>query len=137
MLNDICLPAAVNAASRCHLEVPRDVAFATVGDDVEVSVGDVRMTAVAFDWAALAKHAVTLLMERLEDLNRPPQTFTVPHTLRVRGLCGAPPTEWTSESVAPRNHAEGAYANGTYQVFSSRLTAEFSRGQSRSGDILI
>ena len=97
VLQDFCLPAVVEAALRAGFSLPRDLRFSTIGDDVEVSVDGIGMTAVAFDWEALACEAFELLNGRFEDLHRSPQVRTVPHRLVVRGLCGAPSSEWTPE----------------------------------------
>ena len=97
VLQDFCMPAVVESALRAGLSLPGDLRLATVGDDVEVAVDGAGMTAVAFDWESLALQALGLLGERLGDLHRSPQVRTVPHRLVVRGLCGAPPSEWTPE----------------------------------------
>ena len=97
VLQDLFVPKVVECALRAGLSLPRDLRLSTIGDDVEVSVDGVGMTAVAFDWEALAVEAFRLLDGRFEDLHRSPQVRTVPHRLVVRGLCGAPSSEWTSE----------------------------------------
>ena len=97
VLQDFCVPATVESALRAGLSIPGDLRLATIGDDIEVSVDGVGMTAVAFDWESLAVQAFELLDERLEDLHRSPQARIVPHRLVVRGLCGAPSSEWTPE----------------------------------------
>jgi LacI family transcriptional regulator len=137
VLNDICLPAAAAAAHRAGLELPSQMKFAAVGDDLDISVGAVRMTAVAFDWGALAENAVKLLLERIENLNRPPQTFVVPHRLKVRGLCGAPPADWTSDSQSVQSQLMEIPVSRVHYVFNSRWTAESSPRHSRSGEILV
>ena len=97
VLQDFCMPAVVEAALRAGLSLPRDLRLATIGDDLELSVDGIGMTAVAFDWEALACEAFRLLDERLADLHRSPQVRTIPHRLVVRGLCGAPASGWTPE----------------------------------------
>ncbi len=109
-------PNVVECALRAGLSLPRDLRLATVGDDLDVTVDGVGLTAVAFDWEALAVQAFDLLNERLDDLHRSPQVRIVPHRLVVRGLCGAPPSEWTPEPQkatgfqgdlpVPRSHFE-------------------------------
>lgn len=100
VLQDFCMPAVVEAALRAGLSLPRDLRLATLGDDLDLTVDGVGMTAIALDWEALAEEAVRLLDERFADLHRSPQVRTVPHRLVVRGLCGAPPSEWTPEPQA-------------------------------------
>jgi LacI family transcriptional regulator len=137
VLNDMCLPSAVAAAHRAGLDIPSQIRFAAVGDDVDISVGATRMTAVAFDWGALAENAVRLLMERIENLNRPPQTFVVPHRLKIRGLCGAPPQDWTSDLPLDQNPSAEILPSRVHYVFNSRWPAESSHQHSRSGEILL
>lgn len=95
VLQDFCMPTVIECALRAGLSLPHDLRLATIGDDIDVTVDGIGMTAVAFDWEALASEAVRLLDERLIDLHRAPQVRTVPHRLIVRGLCGAPSTQWT------------------------------------------
>ena len=97
VLQDFCMPAVVETALRAGLSIPGDLRLATIGDDLDLSVDGVGMTAVALDWEALAVEAFRLLDERLEDLHRSPQVRTVPHRLIVRGMCGAPAEDWTPE----------------------------------------
>jgi DNA-binding LacI/PurR family transcriptional regulator/DNA-binding transcriptional regulator YhcF (GntR family) len=98
VLQDFCVPPVLECALRCGLSVPRDIKFVTLGDDVEVTVDGIGMTAVAFDWDALAEQAVQVLLQRLADRQRPVQVRFAPHRLIVRGMCGAPREEWTSET---------------------------------------
>ena len=98
VLQDAFVPHVVECALRAGLSIPRDFRLATIGDDIEVRVDGVGMTAVAFDWETLATEAFKLLGERLDDLHRSPQVRLIPHRLVVRGLCGAPSSEWTPES---------------------------------------
>ncbi len=97
VLQDFAMPAVVECALRAGLSIPYDLRLSTLGDEVEVSVDGIGMTAVAFDWEALATEAYALLEERLGDLHRSPQVRLVPHRLVTRGLCGAPSSEWTPE----------------------------------------
>jgi LacI family transcriptional regulator len=97
VLQDIFMPHVVESALRAGLSLPNDLRLATIGDDIDISVDGIGMTAVAFDWEALATEAFHLLVERLDDLHRSPQARLIPHRLVVRGLCGAPSSQWTSE----------------------------------------
>ena len=112
VLQDFCVPPVLECALRCGLSVPQDVKFVTLGDDVEVTIDGVGMTAVAFDWNALAEQAVQLLLERLANRQRPVQVRYAPDRLIVRGMCGAPREQWTSEVEAS---------------FSTRVQNQFTR----------
>lgn len=120
VLQDFLMPTVVECALRAGLSVPGDLRLATVGDDVEVTVDGVGMTAVAFDWEALATEAFELLANRLDDLHRSPQVRVVPHRLVVRGLCGAPPSEWTPEpQTATGFQGELPIPRSSYEFMSS------------------
>ena len=97
VLQDIFVPGVVECALRAGLSIPGDLRIATIGDEYDVAVNEIGLTAVAFDWESLAEIAFGLLNDRLADLHRPPQVRVAPHRLVVRGLCGAPPSEWTPE----------------------------------------
>ncbi|CAN5480956.1 LacI family DNA-binding transcriptional regulator [soil metagenome] len=97
VLQDVYVPTVIECALRAGLSLPGDLRLATIGDETDVTVDGVGLTAVALDWDALAVEAFRLLSERLGDLHRSPQVRTVPHRLVVRGLCGAPSSEWTPE----------------------------------------
>lgn len=95
VLQDEFVPATVETALAAGLRMPQDVQIVTIGDDVDVSVDDCGLTAVALDWEAFAVQAVQLLLERIAEPSRPIQTRFAPHRLIVRGLCGAPRSTWT------------------------------------------
>ena len=58
VLQDVFVPTVVECALRAGLSVPGDLRLATLGDDLDVTVDGVGMTAVAFDWEALAVQGV-------------------------------------------------------------------------------
>ncbi len=97
VMQDSCISQAIEAAIRVGLSLPNDLKWVTIGDDIDLSVDGVGMTAVALDWETLAVEAVSLLTVRLQNPDRPRQVRYAPHRLVVRGLCGAPRHHWTSE----------------------------------------
>jgi LacI family transcriptional regulator len=132
VLQDFCVPPVLECALRCGLSVPQDVKFVTLGDDVEVTIDGIGMTAVAFDWDALAEQAVQVLLDRMADRQRPTQVRYAPHRLIVRGMCGAPRELWSSEldgtvSVAGQN----TYTRSHF-VFSSGNSAPIGGALTRS-----
>jgi LacI family transcriptional regulator len=98
VLQDEFVPSVIEAVLEAGLRVPEDVTVATIGDDVEVQVGNYGLTSVALDWESLARTAVSMLLERIDDPSVAPRTRHSPHRLNVRGLCGSPPSEWTDDS---------------------------------------
>jgi LacI family transcriptional regulator len=137
VLNDICMPSAIAAADRIGLDMPGQLKFAAIGDDLDIAVSGVRMTAVAFDWGLVAEKSVELLLDRLDNLNRATRVVTLPHRLKIRGLCGAPPEEWTQDLA----HLPGESLDFTiprvHHVFNNRWQVESGLQPSRSGEILI
>lgn len=107
VMQDTFAAAMVEVALRAGLGLPDDLRLAMLGDEVEVSVDERGMTAVAFDWDRLAEDAFELLRDRLDRLHRPSQVRLSPHHLIVRGLCGAASSEWTAADAAFRGFRDG------------------------------
>lgn len=123
VLQDICVPTAVECALDCGLSVPGDLKMATLGDDVHLTVDGVGVTAVAFDWDALAEEAVRLVLDRLESRSHPAQVRTIPHRLIVRGMCGAPRGEWSPDWDRPSTFPGRPSLAYPRFVYSSRHSA--------------
>ena len=132
VLQDFCVPPVLECVLHCGLSVPHDVKLVTLGDDVEATVDGIGMTAVAFDWHALAEHAVQLLLDRLADRQRPVQVRYAPHRLIVRGMCGAPPEEWTTESDGSAQVVGQNSFSRSHFVYSSGGPAQSGRAFTRS-----
>jgi LacI family transcriptional regulator len=132
ILQDFCVPPVLECVLHCGLSVPHDVKLVTLGDDVEVTVDGIGMTAVAFDWHALAEHAVQLLLDRLADRQRPVQVRYAPHRLIVRGMCGAPSVEWIADPDGPVQVAGNSSSARSHFVFSSGGPANNGRAFTRS-----
>jgi LacI family transcriptional regulator len=97
VLQEFLCPAVVETALRCGHSLPSDIKIAAIGDDIDLTVDGNGLTAVAFDWDAMADEAIRLLLLRIADPSRPVCTSTVPHRLIIRGLSGAPQSSWTPE----------------------------------------
>jgi len=132
VLQDFCVPPVLECVLHCGLSVPHDVKLVTLGDDVEATVDGIGITAVAFDWHALAEHAVQLLLDRLADRQRPVQVRFAPHRLIVRGMCGAPPDRWTTESDESAQVVGQNSFTRSHFVFSSGGPAKSGRAFTRS-----
>lgn len=119
VLQDFCASAVVESALRAGLSLPTDLKLATLGDEFDVSVDGLGLTAVSFDWLALADLSLDLLKVRLQDLHRQPQTRVAPHKLIVRGLSGAPQSQWTPEEDQPHPEAAHGLSKPHHQYQSS------------------
>jgi LacI family transcriptional regulator len=127
ILQDSCAAAVVGAAVRAGLSVPTDLKVAALGSEYAVTVDDRGMTAIAFDWQTLADQAMSLLAERLRHLHRPAQVRVAPHRLVVRGLCGAPPEEWTPGSENGNTPGPAPSAPMAHVRFTSRWSVQDDR----------
>lgn len=120
VFQDMFVPSAVEAALRSGLSIPHDLKIATVGDDLDLTVDGIGLTAVALDWDSMAASAVKTLVERINDPTAPSRTIIQPHRLIVRGLCGAPPEEWTPNADSFRGFGgELPIPRSRYQYSSS------------------
>ncbi len=98
VLQDQYLPKVVEASLRSGISVPRDIQFATIGDDVDITVDSVGMSSVAFDWEGFAFESMQLLIDRLQNLNRPPQVRFASQKLVVRGIKNSQESDLTMSS---------------------------------------
>lgn len=98
LLQDFCAPQIIECALRSGLSLPHDLKLAALGDDCSCSVDGMGLTSISFDWLTLADISLDLLKDRLQDLQRPAQIRTAPHKLIVRGLSGAPSSQWTPDA---------------------------------------
>lgn len=96
VFQDDYIPAVIEAIHSCRLGVPEDVALVSIGDDMDVTVGDKSLTAIAHDWESFAVLAIRALTQRLRNPQALCQTLYAAHTLNIRGLCGAPKPIWTT-----------------------------------------
>jgi DNA-binding LacI/PurR family transcriptional regulator len=85
----------VSTALRAGLSLPHDLKLATIGDDFDIRVDDLGLTAVALDWQGFIDLTFERLRDRLENLHAPPVARRAEHRLIVRGLCGAPADQVT------------------------------------------
>ena len=97
VMQDEWLPGVTEAVLKAGLSIPKDVAIVTLGGDIDLTVDGIGMTATVIDWDAMAREAVELLLNRLENPSRKPIKKMVDHQLVIRGLCGAPNSKWTAQ----------------------------------------
>lgn len=97
VFQDMFVPSAVEAALRSGLSIPHDLRVATIGDDIDLTVDGIGLTAIALDWDAFANQAMDLLRTRIANPSEPVRIRQAPHRLIVRGLCGAPAEQWTPQ----------------------------------------
>jgi DNA-binding LacI/PurR family transcriptional regulator len=92
----------VAAAIRSGLSLPSDLKLVTIGNDYDVQVDGLSMTAVALDWVDFSQKAFALLEARLDNLHGQPRTLYANHKLVIQGLSGAPRKNWT-ETIESAN----------------------------------
>lgn len=95
VLQDESIPPVIEAIHAAGLSVPRDVKLVTIGDDLEINIGEAGLSAVALDWEAFANMAVELMVRRVCEDSPALERRVAPHRLIVRGLCGASKERWT------------------------------------------
>lgn len=119
VLQDLFAPSAIEAARMAGRRVPEDLAIMTIGDDIDLSVDGIGMSAVALDWSSMAASALELFFNRIENPRQAPEIRTARHGLIVRGLCGAPRSDWVrAEDEAPGFRGQLPISRTRY-VFSS------------------
>ncbi|MBL8068446.1 MAG: GntR family transcriptional regulator [Armatimonadetes bacterium] len=124
VLQDEFVPSTIETALNVGLRVPEDVKICTIGDDVDVSVDGVGMSAVALDWDEVGQRAIELLMDRIANPTRDVKTAVSSHRLIVRGLCGAHRSEWTENPDALSGfHGNVPFPRSEYRFSSSWPTA--------------
>ncbi|TJZ51088.1 LacI family transcriptional regulator [Streptomyces piniterrae] len=90
--NNAMTIGALRALRELGLEVPRDIALACFDDFSWADLFEPRLTAIAQPSKDIGTAAVRLLLERLEEPDRPPRTVRLPCVLVHRTSCGCPDT---------------------------------------------
>lgn len=88
--NNAMTIGALRALRSMGRDVPRDIALACFDDFSWADLFTPRLTAVAQPSKDLGAAAVRLLLDRLEQPDRPPRTLRLPCTLVHRTSCGCP-----------------------------------------------
>lgn len=81
VMQDQWVPNIVDAVHRCGLRIPEDIALATIGDDVQVSVGGTGISAAHCDWDEFADLALDTLLDRMTGAQGPPRRLLASHKL--------------------------------------------------------
>lgn len=89
VLQDEFVVPTVEAIFRTGLRIPEDVALATIGDDVQVSIGGLGVTAAHCNWDEFTDLALGAMLERLSGYTGPSRRIVASHKLVVRGTCGS------------------------------------------------
>ena len=108
VMQDEFVPGVVDAVLQCGLSIPGDIAVATIGDDVVVTVEGQEVTAVRCDWEGFSQEAMNLMLKRIREPAGPRMRIVGRHELVPGG-----PSE---------RFAAGAHAH-TYMVTRRRRTA--------------
>ena len=121
VFQDEFVPSVVETVLRAGLRIPEDIKIVTIGDEIDVTVDDVGLTAIALDWDTMATSATELLLDRIENPTRELKVVLASHELIVRGFCGEPRSEWTQDPETLTGfHGDNPYPRSQYQFTSSR-----------------
>jgi DNA-binding LacI/PurR family transcriptional regulator len=82
ILQDDFAVEALQTIQAAGLSIPDDVAVATIGDDLILSVDGKRITAVHCDWNDFSQHAIEVMLQRIKDPSGPKMTRLARHQLR-------------------------------------------------------
>ncbi|MEY7972363.1 LacI family DNA-binding transcriptional regulator [Saccharomonospora xinjiangensis] len=88
--NDAMMVGVLHEARRRGLRIGTDLAVAGYDDPEWADLVDPPLTTMAQPVAEIGRSAVRLLLSRLRDPHRPPETVRLPPALRHRGSCGCP-----------------------------------------------
>lgn len=97
VLHDMSVPPIVEAILEAGLSVPGDVAVVGFGNDLPFSIEGVGLTTVAMNWDLVADALVERMQDRILNPAAPFRRVLIPTNLIVRGSCGAPPEQWSTE----------------------------------------
>jgi DNA-binding LacI/PurR family transcriptional regulator len=100
VLQDEFVLPVVEAILRNGFRIPEDVALATIGDDVQVSVGGLGVTAAHCEWDEFTDLALGAMLDRMSGYSGPSRRLVASHKLVVRGTCGS--------HMEGRHEAEGS-----------------------------
>ncbi len=94
--NDLSAFGAMDAARECGLRIPDDISIIGFDDVPQASFVYPKLTTVRQPLEQMGQVAVKMLLEQIEDQNRPPQKVALATQLVVRDSC-APLREQSSE----------------------------------------
>ncbi|AZS71230.1 LacI family transcriptional regulator [Streptomyces lydicus] len=100
--NNAMTIGALRALRELGREVPRDTALACFDDFSWAELFTPRLTAIAQPSRDLGAAAVRLLLERLEEPDRPPRTLRLPCTFVHRTSCGCAEPAQPTRPAAPQ-----------------------------------
>ena len=92
----------MDAARECDLRIPDDISIIGFDDIPQASFVYPKLTTVRQPLEQMGQIAVKMLLERIEDLSRPPQRVALATQLVIRDSC-AP---YQTQSVEHRNNVE-------------------------------
>ena len=86
--NNLMTLGAMRAVHEAGRRVPQDIAIVSFDDFEWADIFSPRLTTMAQPTAEIGSRAVDLLLRRIEDPTRPPQTVRLKPELRIRDSCG-------------------------------------------------
>lgn len=97
VLHDMSVPAIVETVLASGLRIPDDVAIVGFGNDLPFSVDGVGLTTIGMNWDLVADALVERMKHRMSFPTAPFLRSLIPTKLIIRGSCGEPRPEWSSE----------------------------------------
>ncbi len=86
--NDYCAAGAIKAIQKAKLDVPNDIAIASV-DDINIGVSTTPLlTSVRVPRMAIGEYAVKMIIDKIETKRNFPIHISLPHKLIIRGSSG-------------------------------------------------
>lgn len=101
VMQDYAIQGVINAIQASGLSVPDEIAVVGMGNDVPLTINNLALTTVAFDWQALASRLAQQLSESVRGVRSRPEPITISTHLIIRGTCGAPRDQWQTEPFMP------------------------------------
>jgi len=118
VLQDMCVPAVVEAVFAAGLRIPEDIAIVAFGGEMPIQIDRVGLTSVFIDWLEFSRQCVQAMERRLRRPFEPFNQIVVPVSLVKRGSCGAPSGDWDAlpssgveAHVGPRWKVQQDYLN--------------------------
>jgi DNA-binding LacI/PurR family transcriptional regulator len=93
--NDRCAMGLIDALVRAGVQIPNSLSVIGYDDSTVARLGHINLTTISQNSPQLTEHAVTAMIERLDDTRSEQRVVVVPPHLVVRGTTGPPPTQQT------------------------------------------
>ena len=97
VLHDMSVPSIAETILDSGHAIPSDIAVVGFGNDLPFMIDGVGLTTVGMNWDSVAQAILDRLILRVEHPTSPYRRVLIPTNLIVRGSCGAPRDQWSSQ----------------------------------------